>query len=133
MWGVDWLVPINWGVFEVRWWGFGIFFAVGAVMGLAGIISFYRRSTTVDPHQPDKVTTFVQSGVYRLSRNPMYLGLLFILISAAVYLGNPLGMVLVPIFVKYMNRFQIEPEERVMREKFGDDYRNYCAEVRRWI
>ncbi len=60
----------------------------------------------------------------------MYLGLLFILISVAVYLGNPLSLILIPVFVGYMNRFQIEAEEQVMRQKFGDDYRDYCAEVR---
>lgn len=133
MWGLDRLVAINWGTVEVRWWGFCIFFALGAGIGLAGVVAFYRRSTTVDPHQPEKVTTFVQSGVYRLSRNPMYLGLLLILISCAVYLGNPISLVLFFVFVGYMNRFQIKPEELAMRQKFGNKYRDYCNKVRRWI
>jgi protein-S-isoprenylcysteine O-methyltransferase Ste14 len=75
----------------------------------------------------------VDSGIYRFTRNPMYLGMLLVLTAGAVYLGNLAAFAVLPLFVLSMNRLQIRPEERFMREKFGDAYRDYAARVRRWI
>ena len=82
---------------------------------------------------PHKSETLVVSGVYRISRNPMYVGFLVALAGWALYLSNLAALVFLPLFVVYMNRYQIEPEERYMRERFGDDFDRYVGQVRRWI
>jgi protein-S-isoprenylcysteine O-methyltransferase Ste14 len=105
----------------------------GVAIGVAGVAAFRLSRTTVDPRRPDAATSLVTGGPYRWSRNPMYLGLLLMLAGWALYLSSPLALVLLPAFVAYMNRFQIEPEERAMRLKYGRDYEAYTRSVRRWI
>jgi protein-S-isoprenylcysteine O-methyltransferase Ste14 len=107
--------------------------AMGAAFALLGVLAFRAAGTTVDPRVPDQSVSLVVRGVYRISRNPMYVGFLFVLIAWGIFLGNLASLVLLPVFVIYMNRFQIVPEERHMREKFGEAYRQYEAEVRRWV
>lgn len=106
----------------------------GLLIGLAGVATFKRADTTIDPKRPSGASALVSSGIYRFSRNPMYLGVLLILAGWAVYLGNLLsaGLGLV-IFVVYITRFQIIPEERLLQEKFGTAFLAYKAKVRRWI
>lgn len=106
---------------------------VGTAAGAGGLASFFAARTTIDPRKPTEASTLVTAGPYRWTRNPMYLGLLSGLTAWALYLSNALGFALLPGFVLYMNRFQIGPEERVMREKFGADYEGYLRRVRRWI
>lgn len=107
--------------------------AAGIGAGLAGILAFRAARTTVDPRYPDKASSVVRTGIYRWTRNPMYLALLLMLLGWAIYLANPLGFIGLPAFVLYMNRFQIRPEERALEEIFGPEYRAYLNEVRRWI
>ena len=107
--------------------------SVGLIVGLAGIISFLRARTTINPTKPGATSSLVTSGVFRLSRNPMYLGLLLCLLAWAVYLSSWLALLFVPLFVVYLNRFQIEPEERAMLALFGPEYDSYKARVRRWL
>ena len=90
-------------------------------------------ATTVDPRDPGKATRLVAGGVYRLSRNPMYLGLLCTMTAWAVYLGSPWSLLILPIYVWYITRFQILPEEAALHRLFGASYVAYCARVRRWI
>lgn len=106
---------------------------VGIATGLAGILAFRAARTTVDPRYPHKASRVVRSGIYRWSRNPMYLGLLLVLLGWALHFAHTLAFFVLPVFVLYMNRFQISPEERAMQSSFGDDYRDYCLAVRRWI
>ena len=106
---------------------------VGAAITLAGVFAFRRSKTTLDPIDPTAASTVVSGGVYRFSRNPMYLGFLLGLAAWAIQLSNALAAALLPAFVAYMNRFQIEPEERILRAKFGLAYSQYSAAVRRWI
>lgn len=103
------------------------------LIGIAGVVQFAVKSTSVNPHKPNHASSIVTSGVYRISRNPMYLGMLFILVAAVLKFGHPTGIIVLPFYVWYMTRFQITPEEIVMEEKFGDEYRNYKKRVRRWI
>jgi protein-S-isoprenylcysteine O-methyltransferase Ste14 len=110
------------------------------VIALAGIAlrarvtSFRRAQTTVDPTRPAKASALVVGGVYRLSRNPMYLGFLLLLLAWGVYLSHLPSLLLAPLaFVLYLNRFQITPEERALESLFGDEYRAYKREVRRWL
>jgi protein-S-isoprenylcysteine O-methyltransferase Ste14/putative intracellular protease/amidase len=106
---------------------------VGLLTCLAGVVSFRRAKTTVNPMKPDSTSSLVVSGIYRYTRNPMYLGFLLILLAWAAALSNLLALVWLPAFVLYMNRFQISPEERVLASRFAPDYAGYRASVRRWI
>lgn len=107
--------------------------AVGALAAILGVLSFRRAGTTIDPTKPHTTSALVTTGIYGLSRNPMYLGFLLVLTGWAVFLANMLAVVLVPLFVLYMNRFQIAPEERVLLAKFGADFVAYKAKVRKWV
>jgi protein-S-isoprenylcysteine O-methyltransferase Ste14 len=106
---------------------------LGVVVGLAGVRSFRASRTTVNPMRPGAASTLVYAGVYRYSRNPMYLGGALALAGWAAYLSSAAALGLVPALVAYLNRFQIEPEERALLEKFGTPYAEYMARVRRWI
>ncbi len=106
---------------------------LGGVIALWGVYSFKRAHTTVDPRDPSKVTVLVTSGIYKYTRNPMYVGLLLCLIGWACYLSQVGALVGPLIFVLYMNRFQIVPEERVLTELFGVAFSDYCCTVRRWV
>lgn len=107
--------------------------AAGAVVALLGVLEFKKAQTTIDPRCPDTSAQLVVSGVYRISRNPMYLGILLVLLGWAFYLMNYLTFLPLPVFVIYINRFQIQPEERSMLENFGGEFAAYSASVRRWI
>lgn len=106
---------------------------LGIVIIGAGIAAFRRAQTTVDPRTPEAASSVVRTGIYRWSRNPMYLGFLLILAAWGIALSNGLALLVLPLFVAYMNRFQILPEERALRHRFGADYETYTASVRRWI
>lgn len=112
--------------------GVGLFMA-GVFIGLAGVAEFRKAKTTVDPLKPEDASNIVESGIYKISRNPMYLGLFTGLMGWALYLSNILNILLLICFVIYMNRFQIIPEEKAMTKKFGDDFKRYKKKVRRWI
>lgn len=105
----------------------------GTAVALLGVYAFKLARTTVDPRSPDKSETLVIAGIYRLSRNPMYLGFLLILLGFACYLQHMLPFLLLPLFMLYINRFQIRPEERYMQQKFAADFNAYCAKVPRWL
>jgi protein-S-isoprenylcysteine O-methyltransferase Ste14 len=107
--------------------------AAGVAFALAGILAFRRANTTVNPAKPEAASTFVASGVYRVSRNPMYVGLLLVLTGWAFFLCHALTFLFLPVFVAYMNRFQIAPEERALSARFGSEYATYTRSVRRWI
>ncbi|WP_396270949.1 methyltransferase family protein [Ideonella sp.] len=111
-----------------------IFLAVaGAGIAVAGVVAFRRKGTTVNPLDPGRSTKMVRDGVYRFSRNPMYLGMLLMLAAVVLYLSNvAAALVALPLFVWYMNRFQIVPEERFLQQKFGEEYTQFLREVRRW-
>lgn len=114
-------------------WVIRVFLACGVLIALAGVVQFAMRSTSVNPHKPDRASSLVTTGVYRMSRNPMYLGMLIILTGAVLKSGQMAGFITLPLYVLYMNRYQIIPEEKVMTEKFGDAFKTYCKNVRRWI
>lgn len=105
----------------------------GALVALRGVMAFRAAHTTVNPTTPGASSSIVASGIYRVSRNPMYLGFLLMLAGWAVYLSNTFSCVFLPAFVLYMNRFQIQPEERALEAKFGTQYAAYKQQVRRWL
>ena len=105
----------------------------GAAVGLAGVWSFRRARTTVNPLNPERSSALVVDGVFRLSRNPMYLGLLMALAGWGLFLANAPSLLLALAFVPYMNRFQIGPEERAMEQAYGQSFTEYRRRVRRWL
>lgn len=107
--------------------------AIGILFIVAAGATFRAQKTTVNPTNPDATSSLVVSGVYRLSRNPMYVGALFALGGWAVFLAHPIPFLFLPIFFAYMNRFQIAPEERVLSAKFGAEYETYKKAVHRWL
>lgn len=106
---------------------------MGMALILAGAVAFSMAGTTVNPMQPTKTSSVVTRGVYTISRNPMYVGFLLILLSWALLLSNMLSFAILPAFIWYMNRFQIIPEEQALRAKFGGEYAVYTKRVRRWL
>lgn len=105
----------------------------GLIFDLVSVVAFIRARTTVNPLAPHRTSALVVKGLYRFSRNPMYLGMLLILSGWAVFLAEPLTLVPVAIFAALIEAMQIRPEERALEEKFGEDYRAYKKRVRRWI
>lgn len=105
----------------------------GIGFGLGGAFAFHRANTTHHPMRPHKTTALVITGPYRISRNPMYVGVLAVLAAWALHLGNVLGFLLLPLLVAYLDRFQIGPEEIVLEGKFGEAFAAYRRRVRRWI
>ncbi len=110
-----------------------IFYAVGSAIVLAGVLAFRRMKTTVNPLTPEATTAIVTSGIYRFTRNPMYLGVRLGLVGWAIDLSNLLAFACLPLFVWYMNRFQIIPEERALGTKFSEAFERYKRSVRRWV
>lgn len=106
---------------------------IGIVVAALGVIQFRRAKTTVNPLKPDTASTFVASGIFRVTRNPMYLGMLLVVLGWALFLRNGVSFLGAAAFVAYMNRFQIEPEERVLFARFGEQFTAYRAQVRRWL
>lgn len=106
---------------------------VGAAVGFAGVAGFRRAKTTVNPTSPGAASSLVTTGVHAFTRNPMYLGLVLILVGWGSILGNALSVVIVALFVLYMNRFQIHPEEKALLAGFGESFLAYKKRVRRWL
>lgn len=105
----------------------------GVVIAGLGVVSFRRAGTTVNPLQPANVSNLVVSGIYRRTRNPMYLGLLLVLLGWGIFLANALALLIAVSFIPLMNRLQILPEERVLAARFGTAFTDYQSAVRRWI
>ena len=110
-----------------------IFLILGSIIIFLAVLKFIKTKTTVDPTRPHKTSNLVISGIYKITRNPMYLGMLFLIIAYALYNNNIIGCIIIPIFIFYINKFQIEPEEIEMRKKFGESFENYCKKVNRWL
>jgi protein-S-isoprenylcysteine O-methyltransferase Ste14 len=106
---------------------------VGGGITLSGAITFRRAKTTVDPFKPESASSLVTFGVYRMTRNPMYVGLLMVLIGWAIFLVNVWSALGPLVFVAYITRFQIQPEERALASLFGEAYASYKSRVRRWL
>lgn len=106
---------------------------MGIAIILAAILTFRQLQTTINPLQPNKATSLAVSGVFRFSRNPMYLAMLLILVALSLASGALAAVFLLPGFVIYISIFQIVPEEQAMEKLFSDQYLKYCKKVRRWI
>ncbi|MDD1782730.1 isoprenylcysteine carboxylmethyltransferase family protein [Enterovibrio sp. ZSDZ35] len=100
---------------------------------LAGVLAFKAQKTTVNPIKPETSSSLVQSGIYRFTRNPMYLGMALFLMGCGVYFDNAYAIACVLLFVLYMTKFQIQPEESALTKIFGQAFVDYMRTTRRWI
>lgn len=106
---------------------------LGGFIAVSGVIEFRKAKTTVNPINPEKASSVVNSGIYRYTRNPMYTGLLFVLIAWGCFLDNFFSLLIIFVFLLYMTQFQIKPEEQILESIFGNDYIRYKEKVRRWL
>lgn len=133
MWALTIIVPVVDMDIVVRLVAAAVVAIFAAFFALAGVVSFRRAKTTINPVNPENASSLVSSGIYRVSRNPMYVGLALLLVAWAVYLSSLWSLVGVLGFILYVNRFQITPEERALTAIFGDQFLSYQAQVRRWL
>lgn len=115
------------------WLTGGALIVLGLGVMVTGAWQFRRQGTTLDPRDPSRTHHVVDDGIYRFTRNPMYLGMAIALAGVAVGVSNLLCLLCVPAFCAYIHRWQIKPEEHWLTRRFGDDYLAYMAKVRRWI
>ena len=106
---------------------------VGIGFSAGGVLAFRRARTTLNPTKPEQASSLVRSGVYRVTRNPMYVGLLCVLVAWAVFLSSAWALLGPVVYVLYIGRFQIAPEERALATLFGSEFSDYRAKVRRWL
>lgn len=133
MWGIATRLPGVEAGESSRAIAAAVVIAIGALFCIAGIVSFRRAKTTANPLKPETASSLVSSGIYRVSRNPMYVGVTLFLVAWAIYLASPWALAGTLGFVLYINRFQIEPEERALTALFGAEFESYRAKVRKWL
>jgi len=109
------------------------FVLLGFFITFSSARNFKKKETTVNPIKPEEASQLVTDGFFKITRNPMYLGMLLFLLGLSIYNGLIVGLVFLPLFVGYITFFQIIPEESAMIEIFGEDYKAYMKKVRRWI
>ncbi len=110
-----------------------IFIGTGLLVDLWSLYLFVKSKTTFHPLKLEETSTIVTTGMYRISRNPMYLGMLLLLIGLAILLGSLSPFLILPLFVLVINHQQIRHEEAMLLDKFGQEYQEYKMKVRRWI
>ena len=133
MWVAARAVPSLGFALPARLGGALLLAGAGVVVALLGVASFRRAKTTVNPLHPEAASTLVVAGIYRMTRNPMYLGMLLLLLGWALFLANTLAFVITAAYIPLMNRLQIIPEEAALMAKFGDHFTAYQSKVRRWL
>nr|WP_224745880.1 isoprenylcysteine carboxylmethyltransferase family protein [Neiella litorisoli] len=106
---------------------------VGFVIAISGVRQFRQHQTTVNPLAPEQASLLVTSAIYRYTRNPMYLGMLIALLGWSAWWLQPLGVIISLLFMLYMTRFQILPEERALAAQFGPQFSAYTQQTRRWF
>ena len=124
----EWHLPVAWRITLALCAA-----ACGMGMALSGLGMFRKLRTTPDPLHPERASRLAQDGVYRHTRNPMYLGMALVLLGWGCWLAHPLALLCVPLAMAYLQRFQIRPEERLLHSRFGEAYARYCRRVRRWL
>jgi protein-S-isoprenylcysteine O-methyltransferase Ste14 len=107
--------------------------ALASIIGSLALYDLRKHQTTFHPHTPEKTRKVVDSGIYAYSRNPMYLALVLVLFTLAIYLKNFTCFAVMPLFIWYITRYQIKPEEEMLNKLFSTDYQFYSQKVRRWL
>ncbi|MFU8895766.1 MAG: methyltransferase family protein [Gammaproteobacteria bacterium] len=133
MWAIAVLAPLG----DFRWPGqlllASVVLLLAGLVGMAAVRTFARAETSVNPMRPEAASRLVTHGIYRYTRNPMYLSLLLALVAWGTWLGNALALLVIPAFMLLVKRLQIRPEERALAALFGAEYAAYAAKVRRWL
>lgn len=106
---------------------------IGVYIASAAVLAFKRANTTIHPNKAEHTVTLVVDGVYAFTRNPMYLSMMCVLIAWCLVFVSAWGWFSVGLYIAYITRFQIMPEEQVLKRKFGQRYESYCLSVRRWV
>ena len=110
-----------------------ISFVLGIAVFATAVSSFKRQNTTVNPISIEKASSLVVNGVFKYSRNPMYLGMLFILLGLTFKFNLIGGLLFTSLFMIFISKFQIKPEEAAMEKLFGQEWKDYIKNVRRWL
>ncbi|HER34383.1 MAG TPA: isoprenylcysteine carboxylmethyltransferase family protein [Halothiobacillaceae bacterium] len=135
--GLTYAASAWWPTTVVDWppldWVAGLLFAAGGGLMLAAAWALWRARTTIDPFRPERASQLVTGGIYRLSRNPIYLGDALLLTGMACWWGQPLGLIALALFVLFIDRFQIRGEEAALARHFGDAFDRYRQRTRRWL
>jgi protein-S-isoprenylcysteine O-methyltransferase Ste14 len=118
---------------SIKWALIVMCIAAGAGFAIAGVLAFRRHHTTINPLHPEKTSSLVTGGIYRISRNPMYVGMAMLLLAWAMFLESPAALLGIGAFIAYITRFQIIPEERQLSQHFGVAFATYRQRVRRWL
>lgn len=133
MWLLNKYLPITYFIGS-PWNKSGIaIIVIAGSFDLWSLFLFFKKHTTPNPMKPENTTGLVVNGLYKYTRNPMYVGLLTILMGYAVWLGSLTPFLVLPLFYWLITEMQIKPEERVLIKKFGEDYQAYKNSVRRWL
>jgi len=133
MWGIAMLLPaldLSLRLFE---YAGSVLIAAGVMLLIAALIAFARARTTINPVEPEQAKTLVTTGLYQISRNPMYLAMALILLGGALRVGNIGAFIAPTLFVWAITMFQIKPEERALQSIFGEDFKAYRQQTRRWL
>lgn len=133
IYGVARFLPFGDFDFTGRVYVIWVLLGLGVLLGAFSLGQFFKTKTTIDPRDPNKTSELVITGLYKLSRNPMYLALLLVLLAFGLYFPNAFNFLIFIFFVAYMNKFQIIPEEKALKVKFGKQYDAYLVRVRRWF
>lgn len=133
MWGVSTIGPQFSLTPALAYGVMAMLVAAGVAFDVLGLVAFRKSRTTVNPLRPERSSTLVTEGVYRVTRNPMYVGMGLLLLAWGVYLSALLPFAGLVIYVWYLTQFQIRPEERALQAIFGDAYLAYSSRVRRWL
>ena len=133
MWGISLAAPLLKMPTALRLVAATVILVLGVFFSASGVLSFRRAGTTLNPTKPGAASSLVSSGMYRFTRNPMYVGLTLVLVAWAVFLSSGWALLGPVAFILYIGRFQIAPEERVLSSLFGSEYVAYKSKVRRWL
>ena len=105
----------------------------GIIIIRSAFLLFKNHQTTINPLNLTKTSSIVNTGVFKYTRNPMYLGMIFILLSVALKFNIYGGLIVILIFFSFITKFQILPEEKAMEKLFGQEFKNYKKTTRRWL
>ena len=133
MWGIARLSPVIETGGPIRLAVAAALAAVGLLFAAPAVLAFRRARTTINPVDINAASALVTGGIFGVTRNPMYAGMLFVLLGWMVFLAAPWGVFGPVGFMLFITRFQIMPEERVMAGKFGTQYAEYRQRTRRWL
>jgi protein-S-isoprenylcysteine O-methyltransferase Ste14 len=115
------------------WLAIAVLFAAGLATGIGAFLQFRKARTTINPMKPQETSALLTDGFYAWSRNPIYVADAILLLAFALLVANALAFVFLVLFIAYLDRFQVRPEERALRARFGDEYERYRSKVRRWL